>query len=393
MARIIQVAIEMTDRETVKALSLILAEIPEVKTTIWADSMGEKGEMAVKVFPDILIIDDQPEGAQFLERQRILRNNFPQAAIFVVSAEKSPEYVVQIMKGGAREFLSLPVREKVLAGAVEEVRRALADSCKINKATVYSFISSKGGLGATVLSVNVAVALAEGKTAGTVALCDSSFQSGDSSVLMDIVPCTSILDLCKNFHRIDTALLQGVMVKHGTGVEVLTAPGHLEDTEEITAAKYEKILDILSKRYNHMVIDCSSMHVDDIAIHSFNLSEKIFVVIDLSIPAIRNAARLAAAMRRLGVPDESIFFVVNRFSKSNTLSISVAEKSLGKRVYWLFPNDFEEIITSINEGEPMVGFRPHSVFAKNIRAFIEKVQGRARDMEYRGASGAFGRPV
>jgi hypothetical protein len=41
----------------------------------------------------------------------------------------------------------------------------------------------------------------------------------------------------------------------------------------------------------------------------------------------------------------------------------------------------------------MVRFRPHSNFAKNIRAFIAKVQGTTRDMEYRGASGAFGRPL
>jgi pilus assembly protein CpaE len=388
-----QIAIEMTDRETVKALSLILDKMPDVKTTVWFDSMGEKGGMAVKVSPDILIIDDLPEGSRFFDRLRILQKNFPQAAIFVVSEEQKPEYVVQVMKTGAREFLVLPVREQVLVGAVKEVRFALSEVGKISRASVYSFISSKGGLGSTVLSVNVAAALAENRKAGAVALCDSSFQSGDSSVLMDIVPPTSIIDLCKNFHRLDVDLLQGVMVKHVSGLEVLAAPADMEDTEEITAEKYEKILDILSRRYSHLVIDCNSMHVDDIAVHSFNFSEKIFVTIDLSIPAIRNAVRLAAAMRQLGVPDEKIFFVVNRFSKANFFSVSEAEQNLGKRIYWLFPNDFEEIISSINEGKPMVRFHPHSVFSKNIRAFIEKVQNTARDMEYRGASGAFGRSL
>lgn len=393
MAKIIQIAIEISDQETVKELSRMLAEIPEVKTTIWFGSMGEKGGLAVKVTPDILLIDDQPDSSRFFARLRILRNNFPQAAIFVVSGEKNPEHIVQVMKAGAKEYLVLPVRDKIMAGAVEEVRYALAAAGKISKAQVYSFISSKGGLGATVLSVNVAAALAEGRPPGGVALCDTSFQSGDSSVLLNIIPPTSILDLCKNFHRLDVALLQGVMIRHASGMEVLAAPSHLEDTEEISPDKYEKILDILSKRYSQIVIDCSSMHVDDIAVQSFNISEKIFVVIDLSIPAIRNAVRLAAVMRQFGVPDGNIFFVVNRFAKSNILSLSEAEKNLGKRIYWLFPNDFEEIISSINEGEPMVRFRPHSAFSGNIRAFIEKVQGTGRNMEYRGASGAFGRPL
>lgn len=390
MIKTMQIAIEMTDKETVKALSLILATIPEVKTTIWVDSMGEKGELAVKVSPDILIIDDKPEGSRFFDRLRLLQKNFPKAAIFVVSREKNPEFVVHVMKAGARELLVLPVREQILVSALEEVKLIMSEVDKIDRASVYSFISSKGGLGATVLSVNVAAALAENRKAGAVALCDSSFQSGDSSVLMDIVSSTSILDLCKNFHRLDVDLLQGVMVKHVSGVEVLATPADMEDAEAITADKYEKILDILSKRYSHMVIDCSSMHVDDLVMHSFNFSEKIFVTIDLSIPAIRNAVRLAAAIRRLGVPDEKIFFVVNRFSKTNLFSVSEAEQNLGKRIFWLFPNDFEDIISSINEGNPMVRFYPHSVFAKNIRAFVEKVQGTARDMGYRGASGAFG---
>jgi len=391
MTKIIQIAIEIPDQETVKELSRILAEIPEIKTTVWFDSMGEKGGLAVKVIPDILLIDDRPEGARFFERLRILRSNFPQAAIFVVSGEKNPEHIVQVMKAGAKEYLVLPVREKTLDRAVEEVRHALAEAGKTSLASVYSFISSKGGLGATVLAVNVAVALAVRKKATNVALCDTSFQSGDSSVLLDILPPTSILDLCKNFHRLDDALLQGVMVKHASGIELLAAPSHLEDMEEISQEKYEKILDLLRKRYSQIVIDCTSMHVDSITVHSFNISEKIFVAIDLSIPAIRNASRLAAVMRQFGVANENIYFVVNRFSKSNLPSVSEAEKTLGKRIYWLFPNDFEEIVSSINEGEPMVISRPHSAFSENIHAFIEKIQGTAGDMEYRGASGAFGR--
>ena len=384
MPKTLQIAIEMADKDASKELSRQLGQMPAMQVAIWFDSMGEKGELAVKAIPDILVIDDRPQGPPFFDRLRLLRKNFPQAAIFVVSAEKDPEHIVQVMKAGAKEFLVLPVHQKVLTVAVEEVRQALSDASSLNKASVYSFISSKGGLGATVLAVNVATALAEHQKPGSVALCDNSFQSGDSAVLLDVVPPTSILDLCKNFHRLDVALLQGVMIKHASGVELLAAPSHLEDTEEIGADKYEKILDTLRKRYNQIVIDCTSMHVDHVTVQAFNVSEKVFIVIDLSIPAIRNAVRLATVMRQFGVADDKIFFVVNRFAKANILSVSEAEKNLGKGVYWLFPNNFEEIITSINEGEPLVRFQPRSGFAKNVRAFIEKMQGTARDMEYKG---------
>jgi pilus assembly protein CpaE len=331
MNKIIQIAIEITDKETVKELSRILDEIPEQKTIVWFDALGEKGEMAVKVSPDILLIDDRPGGFAFFDRLALLRKNFPQTAVFVVSGEKNPEQIVRVMKAGAKEYLILPVQGKTLAAAIEEVRHAMDEAGMLNKASVYSFISSKGGLGATVLSVNVAAALAENRNAGAVALCDTSFQSGDSSVLLDILPPTSILDLCRNFHRLDTALLQGVVTKHSSGLELLAAPSHPEDMAEIEPDKYIKILEIMRTRYSHIIIDCPSMHVDEIAVHSFNLSEKIFIVIDLSIPAIRNAVRLAAVMRQFRVPDEKIFFVVNRYMKSNSASLSEAEKTMGKK--------------------------------------------------------------
>lgn len=394
MVKIIQVAIEMSDRETIKEISRVLDGITGVKTTFWYEHTGEKGELAAKESPDILIIDDKPGGAGFFERLRAIRQNFPHTAIFVASTEKDPQQIVRVMKAGAKEYLMLPLHDKDLVGAVDEVRQTLGDSDRgTNRANVYSLISSKGGLGSTVLAVNVAAALAGQNKPGEVALCDTSFQSGDSSVMLDLVPQTSILDLSKNIHRLDQALLKGVMARHSCGMDLMAAPTLLEDTEEITPDKYEKILALLRRHYSDIVIDCSSMRVDQVTLHSFNISKKIFINIDLSIPAIRNAVRLATVMRQFGVPDEKIYFVVNRFARSNLYSLAEAERNISKRVYWLFPNDYEEIIASINEGVPMVNFRTHSAFSKNIHAFIDKINGKARNLEYRGASSAFGRPL
>lgn len=391
MPKATNIAIEIKDPETGKKVAGLLEAASGVKTTTWYGSMAEKGALTVKEPPDILIIDDEPGGPHFFERLRTLRQHFPTTAIFVVSAATDPGHIVQVMKAGAKEYLMLPVQEQNLLGAVEEVRQN--HELGAQQANVYSFISSKGGLGATVLAVNVAAALAGQSKGRTSALCDASFQAGDSTVMLDLVPTNTILELCKHFHRLDSSLLQGVMVRHSSSLDVLAAPSQLEDIDEITPDRYDKILELLNKHYRDIVIDCSSMRVDPLAMHSFNLSAKVFIVTDLSVPAIRNAARLALVMRQFGVADDKILFVVNRFTKTNLSTLGEAEKTMGKRAYWLFPNDFENIIASINEGDPMVSSRAHSAFSKNIHAFLEKIQGTARNMEYRGASGAFGRTL
>jgi pilus assembly protein CpaE len=145
--------------------------------------------------------------------------------------------------------------------------------------------------------------------------------------------------------------------------------------------------------YDHVIIDCVSMHIDEIMLESFHRSEKIFVVMDLSIPAIRNAVRLGKIMQQFGVDNSKIYYVVNRFTKSSSDTLETAEKNLGKKIFWLFPNDFEDIVSSINEGVPLVQLHPHNVFSKNIVQFVEKIQGKTRDTNYRGARGAFGRAI
>jgi len=109
--------------------------------------------------PDILIIDDQPAGDGLFRRLDILRQSFAKAAIFVVSTDTRPQRIVEVMKAGVSEYFLLPLDQQLLEHAVGEIRSRLVDSGRLGGGEVYSFISSKGGLGATVIAVNCAVAL------------------------------------------------------------------------------------------------------------------------------------------------------------------------------------------------------------------------------------------
>jgi pilus assembly protein CpaE len=388
------ISIEISDRELANDIMRDLESLADIKAHKWYGAMGEKGALAVKSNPNIIILDDDPETGEIFRRLPKMRHVFPQAAVFVISNDKNPKHIVEVMKAGATEYLVTPLSPKVLTNAVEEVRAKLTETGKIAKGTVYSFISSKGGLGSTILSVNTAVTLARTKDDGNaVALCDISFQSGDTSVLLDILPDTTIVDICKNFHRLDVSLLKGAMIKHGSSLELLAAPVSPEDCEEIKAGHTEKIISLLTKLYDRVIIDCPSMTINGSTIEAFRASNKVFIVIDLSLPAIRNAVRITQLIRKRGINQERIEFILNRYEKGPTLSIEEAEKNLGKRIYWLFPNDFSDIMSSINEGEPVVQLHPRSLIAKNIMSFSKKLRGKLGNKEYRGAKTAFGKPI
>lgn len=386
------IAIELSDDYLVKEILAAVENIPNVSPVRWHNSMGGKGAMAGKDTPQIIIIDDQTDLQGLQQRIHILRQSFPEAACFVVSADQSPKHIIEVMKTGVAEFLVLPIDTKHLHNAVEDIRAKLANSGKIARGSVYSFISSKGGLGASVIAVNTAYALAQRKDT-SVALLDLSLQSGDASVMLDVLPDTSISDLVNNFRRMDASFLSAAMTKVSKRLDFLAAPANPDDSLAINGDHVSAIIDLGKKLYDHMVIDCTSMQVNDCSLAAFSASEKIFVVIDISVPAIRNAARLYELLERHRIPHGKIEVIANRFIKGGSLSLPEVEKTLEKRVSWLFPNDFKNVISAINKGAPLMKMSPGCPLAKNLASFADMLITPHPNEQFRGIRGAFGRAI
>lgn len=163
MSNKITIAVELSDHHIAKELLSFIDNIPNTAAIQWFNSMGEKGAVAVKNAPQIIIIDDNPDTQQLNNRLAQLRESFPSAAYFVVSSDQSPKHIIDVMKAGVAEYLVIPIDHKVLQNAVEDIRAKLATAGKIARGSVYSFISSKGGLGASFIAVNTAYALARKK--------------------------------------------------------------------------------------------------------------------------------------------------------------------------------------------------------------------------------------
>lgn len=243
-----------------------------------------------------------------------------------------------------------------------------------------------------MIAVNTAEALAGNKNV-EIALCDMSMQSGDASVMLDLIPETTIMDICENFHRLDVALLRGAMVSTSSGFDFLAAPLKQEDSQSITAQHVEQIMTLAKKVYDHIILDCTSMFINECTVEAFNASDKVFVVTDLSVPAVRNTARLIPLIRKVGVAPDKIEVVVNRYIKGGVLSLDDVEDTVKQRIFWLFPNDFSDIVTSINHGVPLVRLHPQAPFSANILHFIEKLKDPQSAGDYRGIRGAFGKAI
>ena len=84
------------------------------------------------------------------------------------------------------------------------------------------------------------------------------------------------------------------------------------------------------------------------------LSDTILVISELSLPSIVNAKKLLDTFDGLGLSyGKDVKVVINRYQKKTMVSLEEAEKTLGKQIVSLIPNDYETIMSSINTGKTL----------------------------------------
>lgn len=383
--RQINIALDVEDPREAKLLAQVLEGLPEVRLL---GSLNGKRPMT----PLHVVVTGSAGGAPAHARLESLRQRVPDAQLFYVSRDLSPEHVVEVMRAGASEFLPAPVSAARLAEAVERVRARLLSEEPETRGKIVSFVSSKGGLGATVLAVNTAVAMA--RTSGRrVAFVDLSLRAGDSAVLLDLAPKTSVADVCRNLHRLDYSLLGEAYAQHESGLYYLPAPREPEEAEAVTEEAAGRVLRMSQELFDFVFVDCASMGTESCTRAAFLGSQHIFVLSDLSLPAVRNTARLTRVLHNLGVEGDRVEVVVNRYLKGGFPSVGEIERTLGRKIFWLFPNEFGGVMASINRGRPLVEGEPSAPFSKSIREFVEKLLDPLARGAYRGMKGFLGKTV
>lgn len=121
--------------------------------------------------------------------------------------------------------------------------------------TVVTVSGAKGGVGATVTAVQLALAArASGRT---VALLDLDLQSGDVASYLDVQFRRSVADLA-GITDINPRVLQEAVYAHDTGIALLLAPAEGERGEEVTDRVARQVVATLRSRHDVVVVDCGS---------------------------------------------------------------------------------------------------------------------------------------
>lgn len=325
--------------------------------------------------PEITFLDLENEphvGLRFA--QFIVESGFTGALIALGSTD-SPDLILQAMQAGVTEYVGKPIQADALGAAIERVMRKSGRQAEQRVRTpgeIMLVFSAKGGTGSTTVAANLATELHKLSRKRTL-LVDLDLELGESALVMGIEPKFSVVDLVRNFHRVDSRLLASYIERHETGLEILAAPYQPADYEAVSADRVRQVLQFLKQHFDYVVIDAPKTFTPA-TMGAFGEADRVYLVTTADIPSLRNLTRCVQLIRSFGrtKSDDWLRLLVNRFDPNQVVTAAEIEKTLGMEIFWTFRNDYKAVMNSINTGRPVVS-DPKSAFAKDIRALAAKL--------------------
>ncbi|WP_333741769.1 AAA family ATPase [Streptomyces sp. IBSBF 2806] len=353
------------DADAVRSLTTLLSQLPDAEpvtpvgdSTQLVDTLARLAAESVDELPEVVVVHERIGPVPALELVREVALRFPAVGVILVTTDAGPSLFAAAMDSGARGLVTLPLSYEDLANRVQAVaqwsvgvRRHLGHGGDVFTGvggTVVTVSGAKGGVGATLTAVQLALAAqASGRP---TALVDLDLQAGDIASYLDVQFRRSVVDLAA-IADISPRILSEAVFRHDTGVALLLAPGEGERGEEVTDRAARQILTALRARYEVVVVDCGAQLSGAGAV-AVELADRALLVTTPDVVAVRGAKRTVRMWDRLQIRKaEETTVVVNRHSRATEIQPSLIQKITGTTVAaTTVPANFKELQAAVDAG-------------------------------------------
>ena len=305
--------------------------------------------------------------------EQILKSHYRGLAvtkIILLVRELSADLLKKAIQLDVYDVLQIPFSYndiKEIMERSEDSIEAGIDDKKVPSKRITIF-GTKGGVGKSFLSTNLAVGLME-VSKKRVSLIDTNYQFGDIALMLNLNPKYSIYDIIPLIEQLDPKVLDSFLTTHSSGIKVLPAPLDVSKGTGINTKMTMKILDNLSKISDYVVIDTSSYFSDDI-LNIFRDTDYLCIITSKDTPSIKNLKIALQILEQLNFPKENIWIVLNRSDSKVGITLEEIEETIQRKIDVAIPSD-RIVPISVNKGTPLILDVPRSPVTKSIRKLIK----------------------
>ncbi|MGW4547829.1 AAA family ATPase [Streptomyces violaceorubidus] len=353
------------DPDAVRSLTSLLSQLPDAEpvapvadSTQLVDTLARLAAESVDELPEVVIVHERVGPVPALELIREVALRFPAVGVILVTSDPGPGLFQAAMDHGARGLVALPLGYEELASRVQAVaqwsvgvRRHLGGAVDVFTGaggTVVTVSGAKGGVGATLTAVQLALAAqASGRS---TALLDMDLQTGDVASYLDVQFRRSVADLAA-ITDLSPRVLADAVFRHDSGLALLLAPGEGERGEEVTDRAARQIVAALRSRYEVVVIDCGAQ-LGGAGAAAVESADTALLVTTPDVVAVRGAKRAVRMWERLQIRKaQETTVVVNRHTRGTEIQPPLIQRITGTAIAaTTIPANFKELQGAVDAG-------------------------------------------
>jgi pilus assembly protein CpaE len=358
-------AFEETVRTTFGASSQIDLRLVSGSIAVTGEKLSPEGVNVFIIDVDVTRDDEM----QALERVMQRVGGWP--PVVVVTQTFDADVARRLIQMRIADFLVKPMQPIELVRSCARVARPA--TAETTEAEIFTFLPAVGGAGVTTLAIQTALLLLNSGQRGrpTTCLVDLDFQHGACADYLDLEPRLDLKEVEPRPERLDRQLLEIMLSHHSSGLAVIAAPNRPAEMRTFDPDMVTRLLDLVSSNFDYVVVDMPRTWfswTDSVLLGSNNL----YIVSEMTVPSLRHAKGLVAAIgERLGSgPQPRV--LVNRFEQrlfSPGLKKADVEQALGEAFAAVIPNDYRLVREAIDRGIPLDDVKP----GNKITAQLKKI--------------------
>ena len=233
----------------------------------------------------------------------------------------------------------------------------------IGEGNVVSLFAPKGGVGKTMIAVNLAVAIRQ-QTGDSVCLLDADVGVGNVTAVLSAPYHGGLAGLGDSPPEEwnSEAFEQTVTTHEASGVRVLTWGTEPSESERVSTDLLVAAVRWARRHHSWVIVDCHPSY-DDRTMAMLAASREIFLVVTPEVGPLRNAAQFLGLAREVGLGD-MVKVIVNR--ANHGIAVTDIAKTLGTRVSATIVSNGPKAIASANEGTPIITKFPREQMATDL---------------------------
>jgi septum site-determining protein MinD len=236
---------------------------------------------------------------------------------------------------------------------------------------IIAITGGKGGVGKSIFATNFAHAFMR-ETGSKVCLVDLDLEAcGDQSQIHAVQGKNTLLEISKYPQSFDRKVVGTLIPTLQTGMAFAGLPSDPLRAQEIEPESLSKFLKAAPNLFSLTVVDCGTI-LNDHVLKVFESSSLIFLVSLPDVIAVNQTRRQLSKIRETMLPNDMVQVVMNRYVNSSLFPPAAIQKSLGKNVYGVIPEDQPSSLSALMRKVPVVAADPRSALSKAYHDLVRK---------------------